>query len=183
GGASGSQEGRHQGDAGRWCHHDLRRTPPREGAGKRERDSRGALLRHLLAHLLASGQHRSEGHPGGNEGRRLARAYSEDASLDVQAHQDRSEVGHGAPGERSLAWAASYERAAVYTTHNSIGTHEELAMKVGEICQRSVVSIGNHLDLVDAAKLMRDKHVGFLVVLKEGDEARRPIGVLTDRDI
>lgn len=56
-------------------------------------------------------------------------------------------------------------------------------MKVGEICQRNVVSIGNHLDLVDAAKLMRDKHVGFLVVLKEGDEARRPIGVLTDRDI
>ena len=56
-------------------------------------------------------------------------------------------------------------------------------MKVGEICQREVVTIGNASDVVEAAKLMREKHVGFLVVLKEGDPLRRPIGVLTDRDI
>lgn len=56
-------------------------------------------------------------------------------------------------------------------------------MRVGEICKRTVVSISNRLDIVEAAKLMREKHVGFLIVLKELDEIRRPIGVLTDRDI
>jgi CBS domain-containing protein len=30
---------------------------------------------------------------------------------------------------------------------------------------------------------MRDEHVGFLVVYKDGDELRKPMGVLTDRDI
>lgn len=56
-------------------------------------------------------------------------------------------------------------------------------MKVGEICQREVVTIGNTPDVVEAARLMREKHVGFLVVLQEDDALRRPVGVLTDRDI
>jgi CBS domain-containing protein len=56
-------------------------------------------------------------------------------------------------------------------------------MIVGEICKRLAVSINSNLDVVEAAKLMREKHVGFLVVLSEGDETRKPIGVLTDRDI
>lgn len=56
-------------------------------------------------------------------------------------------------------------------------------MKVREICKRTVVSIGNKCDVVEAAKLMREAHVGFLIVVKESDENRRPIGVLTDRDI
>jgi CBS domain-containing protein len=30
---------------------------------------------------------------------------------------------------------------------------------------------------------MRDEHVGFLVVLDEGDPIRRPLGVVTDRDV
>lgn len=56
-------------------------------------------------------------------------------------------------------------------------------MRVGEICKRTVVSISSRLDVVEAAKLMREKHVGLLVVLREGEEIRRPVGVLTDRDI
>lgn len=56
-------------------------------------------------------------------------------------------------------------------------------MKVGDICQRSVVSIDNGQDLAAAAELMRERHVGFLVVHRLGDEQRRPVGVLTDRDI
>ncbi len=56
-------------------------------------------------------------------------------------------------------------------------------MRVGDICKRKVVSISSTLDVVEAAKLMREKHIGFLVVLKETDETHRPIGVLTDRDI
>ena len=56
-------------------------------------------------------------------------------------------------------------------------------MRIGEICKRNVISIGARVDVVEAAKLMRDKHVGFLVVIRESDEIRRPVGVLTDRDI
>lgn len=56
-------------------------------------------------------------------------------------------------------------------------------MKVGDYCTRAVVSISGSADIVDAAKMMRDLHVGFLVVYKDGDELRKPIGVLTDRDL
>lgn len=56
-------------------------------------------------------------------------------------------------------------------------------MKIGDICRRPVISIDNAMDLPAAAQLMREHHVGFLVVYKTGDELRRPIGVLTDRDM
>jgi CBS domain-containing protein len=56
-------------------------------------------------------------------------------------------------------------------------------MKVGEYCKRAVVAIGASADAADAAKLMREEHVGFLVVHHEGDSLQRPIGVLTDRDL
>jgi predicted transcriptional regulator len=56
-------------------------------------------------------------------------------------------------------------------------------MKVGDICKRAVISIEDSMDITAAAELMRQHHVGFLIVYKSGDELRRPIGVLTDRDI
>jgi CBS domain-containing protein len=56
-------------------------------------------------------------------------------------------------------------------------------MKVGQHCKRRVVCINSAADIVQAAKMMRDDHVGFLVVYEPGDDLRRPIGVLTDRDI
>jgi CBS domain-containing protein len=59
----------------------------------------------------------------------------------------------------------------------------ETVMKVGDICQRGVVCIDNTVDLAAAAQLMRERHVGFLIIYRSGDELRRPIGVLTDRDI
>lgn len=56
-------------------------------------------------------------------------------------------------------------------------------MKVGEICQRNVVCIDSAVELSAAAQTMRERHVGFLIVHRADDELRRPIGVLTDRDI
>jgi predicted transcriptional regulator len=56
-------------------------------------------------------------------------------------------------------------------------------MKVGEVCRRGAISIANTEGITDAARLMREHHVGFLIVYQLGDELRRPIGVLTDRDI
>jgi CBS domain-containing protein len=52
-------------------------------------------------------------------------------------------------------------------------------MDVGKICKRRAVTIGSHADLVEAARLMREAHVGFLVV----NDGGQPRGVLTDRDI
>lgn len=56
-------------------------------------------------------------------------------------------------------------------------------MKVGDLCRRAVISVDNTTDVTSAARRMREQHVGFLIVYKLGDSLRRPIGVLTDRDI
>lgn len=55
-------------------------------------------------------------------------------------------------------------------------------MNVGQVCGRNVVTVLPDSDLTAAAALMREKHVGYLVVV-ESEWMRRPIGVLTDRDI
>lgn len=53
----------------------------------------------------------------------------------------------------------------------------------GEICTREVVIAFRHTDLVTAAKMMREHHVGALVVVDETQGQRTVAGVLTDRDI
>jgi len=58
-------------------------------------------------------------------------------------------------------------------------------MNVAQLCSRNVVTVRKIDEVVAAARLMRERHVGFLVVT-EPDFAgtiERPIGVLTDRDI
>jgi CBS domain-containing protein len=55
-------------------------------------------------------------------------------------------------------------------------------MEVGAVCPRLVVTIHRSDDVIRAAQLMREKHVGYLVVVEPGPFAR-PVGVLTDRDI
>ena len=56
-------------------------------------------------------------------------------------------------------------------------------MKVGNFCKRDVVVISPDDSLADAARMMRDRHVGFLVVTESKAGRRLPVGVLTDRDI
>lgn len=56
-------------------------------------------------------------------------------------------------------------------------------MNVSEHCCRSVISISDTADIVTAARLMRDQHVGLLAVYRDGDDTHRLTGVLTDRDI
>ena len=55
-------------------------------------------------------------------------------------------------------------------------------MSLVDLCNRSPVTIAADASLVEAAQLMRARHVGFLVVTPDGGEGP-PIGVLTDRDI
>lgn len=56
-------------------------------------------------------------------------------------------------------------------------------MKVGDYCKHGVVTVEATADIASAAQIMRAEHIGFLVVVQPGDVLRRPIGVLTDRDI
>lgn len=57
-------------------------------------------------------------------------------------------------------------------------------MNIGSICQREVITVGPELDLWEAAELMREHHVGFLVVVPtQARHSRTPIAVVTDRDI
>ena len=55
-------------------------------------------------------------------------------------------------------------------------------MEIGTICQRLVFTVRRSEEVTRAAQLMREKHVGYLVVI-EPDPVARPLGVVTDRDI
>jgi len=56
-------------------------------------------------------------------------------------------------------------------------------MRVGEVCSRDVRFAYRDQALVEAAREMLAFHVGALVVVEPGNTLRRPIGILTDRDI
>lgn len=56
-------------------------------------------------------------------------------------------------------------------------------LTAGEICTREVAIAFRHTDLVTSARLMREHHVGALVVVDETQGLRTVAGVLTDRDI
>ena len=56
-------------------------------------------------------------------------------------------------------------------------------MAIGEICSRQVVFARRDESVAAAAKLMREGHVGCLVVTDEDKGKRVPVGMLTDRDI
>ena len=57
------------------------------------------------------------------------------------------------------------------------------AMIIGQIRTPNVVVTYPDQPLAEAARVMRDRHVGALVVLDKHDPQRQPQGILTDRDI
>src|SRR5689334_20393842 len=58
-------------------------------------------------------------------------------------------------------------------------------MNAGELCKREPVTVREFDELTDAARRMREQHVGYLVVVEPvvADGCYQPVGVLTDRDI
>ncbi len=56
-------------------------------------------------------------------------------------------------------------------------------MKIGNVCHRNTVTVRRSDELVQAAQLMRARHIGYLVVVDSEESVERPVGVLTDRDI
>jgi CBS domain-containing protein len=56
-------------------------------------------------------------------------------------------------------------------------------LTTGEICTREVTIAFRSTSLTGAARLMRENHVGSLIVVEETGGQRIVVGVLTDRDI
>ncbi len=57
------------------------------------------------------------------------------------------------------------------------------AATAADLCTREVVACPPSLSVDEAARLMRERHVGSVVVVEMGDGGRLPAGILTDRDI
>ncbi|MGD8832728.1 MAG: CBS domain-containing protein, partial [Pseudomonadales bacterium] len=55
-------------------------------------------------------------------------------------------------------------------------------MSVGTLCNREVVVAEASTSGAEAASLMRRLHVGDLVIV-DGSEQRKPVGLITDRDL
>jgi CBS domain-containing protein len=56
-------------------------------------------------------------------------------------------------------------------------------VKVRDFCNAQVVTVEPQASLREAALLMRNGHVGALVVVERKGGVERPVGLLTDRDI
>lgn len=56
-------------------------------------------------------------------------------------------------------------------------------MPIGEFCNRDVVFATRKTSIPEAAQLMRQYHVGDLVVVDDTDGKRVPVGMVTDRDM
>ena len=56
-------------------------------------------------------------------------------------------------------------------------------MRVGEYCNREVVVVDTACSVTQAAQVMREYHVGDVVVVEEKYGKQFPTGILTDRDI
>src|SRR5512139_2208636 len=101
------------------------------------------------------------------------------AGRELTAVKGRVREGHTlkAPAAGRRASDARPARAATSQPR------EKRTMTAGELCSRTVVFAERDMGLVEAARLMRDHHVGALVVVDQANGKRVPVGVLTDRDI
>lgn len=53
-------------------------------------------------------------------------------------------------------------------------------MSLDRFCRKPVATVGPEQSIRDAAAVMKQSHVGAVVVV---DGARKPVGILTDRDV
>jgi CBS domain-containing protein len=56
-------------------------------------------------------------------------------------------------------------------------------MSVGQFCNRETVIVRKQDSIVEAAKLMRQHHVGSVIVVEDQAELPKPVGIVTDRDL
>ena len=56
-------------------------------------------------------------------------------------------------------------------------------MFIGEICNRNVVIASRDTSITQLAQLMREHHVGSIVITEVQNECNIPVGIITDRDL
>lgn len=56
-------------------------------------------------------------------------------------------------------------------------------MSIGQYCNRHVVTTGKTTEIDEVARLMRQHHVGTVVVVERREDAEFPMGIVTDRDL
>ena len=56
-------------------------------------------------------------------------------------------------------------------------------MNIGSLCSRYLVTTSTGAPLSEVARLMREAHVGAVVVTQGGIDHPRVVGIITDRDI
>lgn len=54
---------------------------------------------------------------------------------------------------------------------------------IAHFCTRDVITVAPKASVVEACELMRKHHVGAVVIVEESGNSKRPLGVLTDRDV
>lgn len=52
-----------------------------------------------------------------------------------------------------------------------------------DICRSDVVTADEHTSLYEVSRLMRQYHIGDVVITRSGNSGQAPIGMITDRDI
>ena len=56
-------------------------------------------------------------------------------------------------------------------------------MTVGQICNREVIIAERTDSVTEVAKLMRNNHVGTVIVAARNRGITQPLGIITDRDL
>jgi CBS domain-containing protein len=56
-------------------------------------------------------------------------------------------------------------------------------MTVGKFCNREIVVAGQDSSIIDIARLMRQHHVGDVIIINYNGDQSIPVGIITDRDI
>lgn len=56
-------------------------------------------------------------------------------------------------------------------------------MTTGKVCTRDTIIAGRDATITEVAQLMREHHVGDVVIVEEQGGATVPVGIVTDRDL
>ena len=56
-------------------------------------------------------------------------------------------------------------------------------MKIGEVCNRSVITVTKDTSILEVVRKMRQHHIGDVIVTERAENSEKPLGVVTDRDI
>src|SRR6516225_4588778 len=75
------------------------------------------------------------------------------------------------------------DRLGLYSSPPGNPSKEEEVMRIPEVCTTEVVCCRPQASALEAARLMRHKHVGDVVVVSDPEGDRVPLGVVTDRDL